>query len=189
VAALSVGGPAGAAEAGPVDLSVPPSTRPVPAEVGTPWTDPTGADHRARDAERRARERAPVPPAALPPPAAPAKADPVPGPDPATLEEIRRRGERERDARQRRGSIAPPPPPTPRIAPDPPSAVPTPPAPPRIAIPGPGEPGGPPIPLPSCGPAGCFDANGRPMPRVGGTDVLIGPGGRPCVQVGGAASC
>ena len=184
---LGVSGPAEAA--GGFVLSAPPAGRAPDAAIGAPWIDAGGADHLARDAERRARERVGAPPAVASPspPASAAPSAPVPA-DPAAADELRRAGERERAARQGRGSMLPAPMVVPRIQPDAPAAVPVAP-PPRIAIPGPGEPGGPPIALPSCGPAGCFDANGRPMPRVGGTDVLIGPGGRPCIQVGGAAGC
>jgi hypothetical protein len=187
--ALGLGASGHAEAAGGLDLSAPPVRRAAHAPLGAPWTDAGGADHLARDAERRARERAGAPPAAAstPSPISASPAAPVPA-DPATEDEIRRRGERERDARQGRGSTLPAPMVVPRIQPDAPTAVPVAPLP-RIAIPGPGTPGGPPIALPSCGPAGCFDANGRPMPRVGGTDVLIGPGGRPCLQIGGAAGC
>lgn len=187
---FALGVPVLAEAAGGLDLSAPPSRRVPDAAVGAPWTDPGGADHLARDAERRARERTGAPPAvpALPSPSATSPATPAP-PDPASADdELRRRGERERDARRGRGGTLPVPMVVPRIQPDAPAAVPVAP-PPRIAIPGPGEPGGAPIALPSCGPAGCFDTNGRPMPRVGGTDVLIGPGGRPCIQLGGSASC
>lgn len=187
----------------PVGVTGAPPSRANVSAPGAPWVDAHGADHRARDAVRRAAERAGRPGPADGDRARPGgdtrAADVVPGgdarrgggaipggEDPA--DEFRRRGERERDARRQRGSISPPPPATPRVQPDAPAAPPTRP-PPRIAIPGPGEPGGSPIPLPSCGPAGCFDANGRPMPRVGGSDVLIGPGGRPCVQIGAMASC
>ncbi len=222
-----------ACAADPVGVTATPGARSAVSAPGAPWVDANGADHRARDAVRRAAQGAsrPAPPAgdrargggdarsggvgpsgdtrpssdtrpsrdatpggdatpgsnAIPGGDATARGDTPPGGDGAA-DAIRRRGERERDARRQRGSISPPPPATPRVQPDAPAAPPTRP-PPRIAIPGPGEPGGPPIPLPSCGPAGCFDANGRPLPRVGGSDVLIGPGGRPCVQVGAMASC
>lgn len=113
-------------------------------------------------------------------PAAPA------APDDATLREWRERGEREAAARRDRGGLTPPPPATPRIGADPPPQPP-PVAVPRITVPGAGEPGGPPIGLPTCGPAGCFDANGRVLPGSGG--VLTGPGGRPCVRNGATATC
>jgi len=198
-----------ACAAGPVDVTGAPPSRSAVSAPGEPWVDAQGADHRARDAVRRAAERAARAghPAGDParevgdlrgaddaPPRDASRSGPVmPGGDahPAgddALDAVRRRGERERDARRQRGSIPTPPPATPRVQPDAPAAPPTRP-PPRIAIPGPGEPGGPPVPLPGCGPAGCVDANGRPMPRVGGSDVLIGPGGRPCVQIGAMASC
>ncbi len=107
--------------------------------------------------------------------------------DPAQAEAWRQRGERERDARRLRGGLAPAPEPMPRIQPDAPPVLSMPP-PPRIAIPQAGEPGGPPIALPTCGPAGCFDANGRAMPSAGG-GLLMGPGGRPCVRTGAMATC
>jgi hypothetical protein len=100
---------------------------------------------------------------------------------------MRRQGERERDARRLRGGLAPLPAPTPRIQPDAPPALAMPP-PPRIAIPGPGEPGGPPVALPTCGPAGCFDTQGRAWPSAGG-DLLRSPGGAPCVRTGAMAQC
>ncbi|RPH46077.1 MAG: hypothetical protein EHM87_03765 [Burkholderiales bacterium] len=157
-----------------------------PAAV--PWTDGQGADHLRRDAERRARD---MPPAARPQAGAPGT---LPAPlgepreiEPAQAEALRRQGERERDARRLRGGLAPSPQPTPRIQPDAPPVLSMPP-PPRIAIPQAGEPGGPPIALPTCGPAGCFDANGRAMPS-GGDGVLIGPGGRPCLRTGAMATC
>lgn len=143
-----------------------------------PWIDAQGTDHRQRDAERRARDGSAGSPGTLPPPAEA---------DPAQAEALRRQGERERDARGRRGGLAPPPEATPRIQPDAPPS-PAMPAPPRIPIPQPGEPGGPPIALPTCGPAGCFDANGRALPDAGG-GLLIGPGGRPCVRIGNAVTC
>ena len=159
-----------------------------------PWIDAQGADHRQRDAERRAREAPPAPwpyagvpgtPGTPGTPGAPGT-QPAAGvaPDPAQADALRRQGERERDARDRRGGLAPPPEPTPRIQPDAPTS-PSMPPPPRIAIPLPGEPGGPPIALPTCGPAGCFDANGRP---IGGT-VPLTPEGLPCNRVGNVLTC
>jgi hypothetical protein len=183
----------------------PPAERPS-APPPAPWRDADGADHLRRDAERRARE-APLAPAAMPSrgaAASPADAGSTPAASaPADADAWRRQGERERDARRLRGGLAPPPPVTPRIQPDAPASLAMPP-PPRIAIPGPGEPGGPPIALPTCGAAGCFDANGRAWPAAGGGwplspggevlrspggEVLRSPGGVPCVRVGAAASC
>jgi hypothetical protein len=156
----------------------------------TPWTDPDGADHRARDAQRRALESAtPAPraPGAVQPSRTAAGGATTDAIDPARADEMRRQGEREREARRLRGGMAPVPEPMPRIQPDAPPS-PMVPLPPRIAVPRPGEPGGPPIALPTCGPAGCFDANGRALPSAGG-GVLIAPGGRPCVRTGDSASC
>lgn len=155
------------------------------ADPAAPWTDGAGADHVRRDAERRAAEAAIVPRAAG---ASTPGTAPVPGPlDPAEAHAWRHQGERERAAREGRVGPLPPPPGVPRIQPDAPPSLAMPP-PPRIAIPRAGEPGGPPIALPSCGPAGCVDADGRPMPSAGG-GMLIGPGGRPCTRLGSAAIC
>lgn len=181
--------------------------------IGTPWTDSTGADHRARDAVRRAQEAARAGSStdvfARPQPgrdaSSGADAQDARGPQrgsaqPSTptassrgdapaadAETMRRQGERERDARRLRTVPAPPLPPTQRIQPDaPPAPVSAPP--PRIAIPGPGQPGGPPIALPTCGPMGCFDASGRALPSAGG-DMLLTPEGRPCTRIGAALTC
>lgn len=158
------------------------------AGAGMPWSDGGDGGHLQRDAQRRAAER-PLearPTAAVPAPPGRAASEPPPAPDEARIRQWREQGEREREARRLRGGMAPPPEATPRIQPSAPPSLAMPP-PPRIAIPAPGEPGGPPIALPTCGPAGCFDANGRPLGRSG--SVLVTPGGRPCIQVGSAAGC
>ena len=154
-----------------------------------PWRDGDDDGHLQRDAERRAAERAVGP---RPTAAVPASPDTAGGAasstasDEAQARQWREQGEREREARRLRGGMTPEPVPMPRIQPSAPPTL-TMPPPPRIAIPAPGEPGGPPIALPTCGPAGCFDANGRPMGRSG--TVLLTPEGRPCNQVGSAAAC
>jgi hypothetical protein len=161
--------------------------------AGMPWRDDGDGGHLERDAQRRAAERplgpqrAGVTPATEVPQAPAGTPDgATPGSDDTRLRQERERGEREREARRLRGGMAPAPEPMPRIQPSAPPSLAMPP-PPRIAIPAPGEPGGAPIALPTCGPAGCFDANGRPMGRSG--SVLLTPEGRPCIQVGAAASC
>jgi hypothetical protein len=146
---------------------------PQPA-AGAAWRDAAGDDHRRRDAARRASV-----------PADPPLASRV-ATDPERDREWRERGEREREARRTRGGLAPPPQPIPRIGADPPTGLAAPPVP-RIAIPRPGEPGGPPIALPTCGPGGCFDANGRPLSGSG--NLLMSPDGRPCVRLGASATC
>ena len=156
---------------GAPDLPAGPAAVPRGAEA-----DPARGDAMRRDAARRASDPAHAP-----------RGDTPPAPvDEETARAWRERGEREAEARRRRGALAPPPPATPRIGADPPPQVP-PVTLPRIVVPGPGEPGGPPIALPTCGPAGCFDANGRPLQGSGG--VLTTPDGRPCVRTGAAASC
>ena len=157
-----------------------------PGAAAAPWTDAAGADHLRRDAERRAAGSATVRRSAAAP--VPGTAPAPRSPDAVEAEAWRREGERERAARAGRGGPVLPSPAVPRIQPDAPASLAMPPSPPRIAIPGPGEPGGPPVAVPLCGPAGCVDANGRVLPSAGG-GVLIGPGGRPCTVVGGAASC
>ncbi len=149
------------------DGAVAPVSPTVPADTG----------HLQRDAQRRLLE----PPLSriLP------QADPG-GIDPAQADALRRSGEGEREARQLRGGLSPMPEPTRRIevAPMPPM-----PAPPRVALPpAAGQPGGPPIGLPTCGPAGCIDANGRAL-GGGAGGVLMTPEGRPCVRVGAQAVC
>jgi len=188
--ALLLTGFAASAQVGDGRGLLDPPPRPSDAVVpgGTPWIDAQGADHRQRDAERRAREAPPVP---RPYPGGPGTSgtravQPGEGvvPDPLQTDVLRRQGERERDARERRGGLALPPEPTPRIQSDAPPS-PSMPPPPRIAIPQPGEPGGPPIAVPTCGPAGCFDATGRP---IGGT-VPLTPDGLPCIRVGNGLTC
>ena len=182
------------------------------ATRSTPWTDSSGADHRQRDAARRALERTGgsgtaegtgrvnraggAEGAGGAGEAGEAGEAGALSPTVGDAEAMRRQGVRERDARRARGAIAAPPlPATPRIGSDaPPHSAPPRPVPPRIPIPAPGEPGGPPIALPTCGPAGCFDANGRHWPSVGAPGpgspgLMIGPGGRPCVRIGDAVSC
>lgn len=118
-------------------------------------------------------------------PATPAPAEPTRPPDePATTRDP---GERERAARRARGAPVPVPPTTEPFPP--PAAAPAAAAPPRIAIPRPGEPGGLPIALPTCGPAGCFDTEGRAWPHAGGTASMPPGGGRPCVRTGAAVTC
>lgn len=162
------------------------------AGAGMPWSDGGDGGHLERDARRRATERplgersvAAVPSVTAPSTTGPAAA-PSPAPDDAQRQRLREQGERELEARRLRGGMAPLPEATPRIQPSAPPGLEMP-RPPRIAIPAPGEPGGPPIALPTCGPAGCFDANGRPLGRSG--SVLTTPEGRPCIQVGSAAAC
>ena len=166
----------------------PPAPRTVvPAPASAPWTDATGSDHRQRDAQRRALE--PVAPFVAPRPDLTEPIAPVPRSalEPADADAMRRQGERERDARRGRGGPLMPPVSTPPIQPDAPAAVAMPP-PPRQVLPQPGQPGGPPIAVPTCGPAGCFDANGRAMPSAGG-GMLMGPGGQPCMRMGASVTC
>jgi hypothetical protein len=164
----------------------PPAARAV-APAPAPFTDSSGADHHQRDAQRRALE--PAAPLARPRPdfAQPSSPAPRNTLDPAEADAMRRQGDAERDARRGRGGVVLPPVSTPRIQPDAPAAVAMPP-PPRQVIPQPGQPGGPPIAVPTCGPAGCFDANGRAMPSAGG-GLLMGPGGQPCIRMGAAVTC
>jgi hypothetical protein len=138
---------------------------------------PADAGHLERDAQRRRHD----PPAPRPLPLFEPAAI-----DPADADALRRRGERESEARRFRGGLSPLPEPTQRIdvAPMPPL-----PPPPRVALPpAAGQPGGPPIALPTCGPAGCFDASGRAL-GGGAGGVLMSPDGRPCIRVGASASC
>lgn len=164
----------------------PPAVRAV-APASAPWTDSSGADHHQRDAQRRAFDAAA--PIAPPRPdfSQPSTAAPRNRLDPAEADAMRRQGDAERDARRVRGGVVLPPVSTPRIQPDAPAGVAMPP-PPRQVIPQPGQPGGPPIAVPTCGPAGCFDANGRAMPSAGG-GLLMGPGGQPCIRMGAAVTC
>jgi hypothetical protein len=165
---------------------LPPRRDPIGAAAGAA-PDADGG-HLRRDAERRRYD----PPLGAHRRAAPVTPDDPsdlarPGLDPVDAEALRRQGEREQAARRLRGGLAPPPEPTPPIRSAPP--LPAMPAPPRIALPsGPGQPGGPPVALPTCGPAGCFDAGGRPL-GGGGGDVLFTPDGRPCIRMGASASC